>query len=294
MEHFRLINSEVRLLTEELAIHFRDMDASPTERDWDPKRVSHLKRKFDEGLFIPPHWATVELRGHEMRMNGRHSSTMLAGLNGSFPTDLQVHVDKFAVDDEKELATLFQQFDDRKSSRTIVDVASAYQGLYEPLRAVPKKAAKIAIDGVVWWRHRLEGLPVPDGNETYTLFDDATLYPFILWFGCDLIREKKTDELMSVPVIAAIYETVLVHGAPAKEFWSSVAVRGDLSNPRAPATVLDEWLLKVKSTPAVLHGLKPMEIYQGCMYAWQARVDDNAKGIGKISTDTKKGITRAA
>ena len=74
---FRIISSESVPLTRELAEEFRDMPKSATERDYDPKRVDRLKKKWQDGRLVPFHWATARLHGKELRMNGQHSTDML-------------------------------------------------------------------------------------------------------------------------------------------------------------------------------------------------------------------------
>jgi hypothetical protein len=86
-------------------------------------------------------------------MNGNHSSTALLGLNGSFPDKLVAHIDEYEVSRLDGLALLFRQFDDRKSGRSSKDVCGAYQGLYEPLREVPRDTAKLGAEGISWARH---------------------------------------------------------------------------------------------------------------------------------------------
>ena len=114
---YRLVKSEVRDLTPELAEEFRNLEASPTERELNQARIKHLKTKAEAGQLV----------------TGQHSSNMLCGLNGHFPKGLKVHLDEYEVPNKPSLALLFRQFDDRKSNRSPSDVASAYQGLYEEL-----------------------------------------------------------------------------------------------------------------------------------------------------------------
>jgi hypothetical protein len=287
----RLLSSEVKPLTEELAIAFRDMEPAPTEREFQPRRVAELRHRFDQGLFLPPHWATVQLGEHQMRMNGRHSSTMLASLNGSFPQNLFAHLDHYEVPDEPALAVLFRQFDARFSSRTSSDVAGAFQGLYEPVRNTPRAAAKLAIDGIAWWRRNLEGLPVPDGDDVYSLFRETALHPFINWLGCEVLTIK-TPELRAIPVVAAMYETVIAKGEAAKSFWHSVARGGDEFEEEDPTTVLDAWLKSLKEPKSVAKlAMKPVNFYQGCLFAFTAHQD--GRSIRTIRSDAKKGLTRA-
>ena len=95
----------------------------------------------------------------------------------------KVHLDEYEVASPDGLALLFRQFDDRKSGRSPGDVAGAYQGLYEPLRTVPKGAAKLGIDGVAWYRRMIEGAPVPSGDAVYSLMQEtgAARLPSVAW-----------------------------------------------------------------------------------------------------------------
>ena len=140
---FKLMKSESIPLTLELAKEFCGMEASPTERELSEKRVQHLREKAGAGTLVNFHWARAYLGDKVLRMNGKHSSTMLTSLNGGFPEGLVVHLDDYKVDGAEDLAVLFRQFDDRASGRTPADIAGAFQGLHPELAGVAKSAAKL-------------------------------------------------------------------------------------------------------------------------------------------------------
>ena len=169
---YRLVKSEVRDLTTELAEEFRNLEASPTERELNPARIKHLKTKAEAGQLVTFHWSVARLGDKRLRMNGQHSSNMLCDLNGHFPKGLKVHLDEYEVPNKASLALLFRQFDDRKSNRSPSDVASAYQGLYEELHEVPKGPAKMAVEGACWYDRNVEGLPAPTGDDQYVRFGE--------------------------------------------------------------------------------------------------------------------------
>ena len=146
---YRLVKSEVRDLTPELAEEFRNLEPSPTERELSPARIRHLRIKAEAGQLVTFHWSVARLGDRRLRMNGQHSSNMLCGLNGHFPKGLKVHIDEYEVPDKPSLALLFRQFDDRKSNRSPSDVAGAYQGLYEELHDVPRGPAKMAVEAAM-------------------------------------------------------------------------------------------------------------------------------------------------
>lgn len=285
MSSFSLVNSISKALDPEFVGEFQNMKPSPTERDLDPKRVKHLKEKAEAGVLVTFNWARARLNGEWLRMNGQHSSAMLANLNGEFPNNLIVHLDEYEVDSPEGLALLFRQYDDRKSGRSPSDVSGAYQGLYEPLHDVPKDMAKIAIEGVVWYRRNIEGMPVPSGDDQYHMFNEVGLYTYVKWAA--EVFGLKTPELKRVSILSSMYATFITNELEAKAFWYLVSRGGKEYEDAHPATTISQWLQKAyarefKKLP------KPGEFYQACVYAWNAYRED--KTITSIKFDTKKAL----
>lgn len=288
--HCAYIKADVKALTPELAQQFRDLEPSPTERDLNPGRVKHLREKAEAGQLITFHWATAKFGKRIVRMNGQHSSTMLCELNGKFPTGLSVHIDEYEAQTPDDLALLFRQFDDRKSGRSTGDVAGAYQGLFEALRDVPKDSAKLAVDGVAWFRRHVEGVEVESGDGVYQLFNQKGLHPFIKWIG--EVFGIKTPELKRAQIVSAMYATFIASEEASKTFWMQVARGGVEYEDNAPATVLDGWLKAAKEDRDVKAALKPGQYFQGCIYAWNAFREE--KPIKDIKSDIKKGFHKVA
>ena len=283
---FKLLQSELVPLTPELAQQFHTMPASPTERDLNPLRTKFLRQRILNGMAVPFHWSSAILDGKEFRMNGRHSSGVLCELNGAFPEGLMVHRDLYEVPNMDSTAMLFRQFDARQSGRSPADVAGAYQGLYEPLNEVPRAIAKIGIEGVAWYQRNIMGAVMPQtGDDNYTKFANPLFHPFLRWLGDSISR--KTPEMARVPVCAAMYATHEANAPEAEGFWSSVANGGDPFDETAPATTLDTWLKEQKAFRCKIPA-KPLELYQGCIYAWTAFREGHA--IKTIKWDIKKGI----
>lgn len=283
---FELVKTEVLPLTLELARQFREMKGSPTERPLSQSRVEHLREKAIDGHLIPFMWATASLDGVEYRMNGQHSSEMLTTLDGMFPPNGQVFMSRYIVPDKNAMAQLFRQFDDRRSGRTTTDVAGAYQGLVDALNDVPRHIGKKAVDGIGWFNVNVEGLPSARGDDRYFLFNDTGLHPFIHWLA-DLFSSK-TPELSKPSVIAAIFGTFEANTGEAKKFWDEVARQGDPYNDDAPTTVLDNWLRANHEHPDP--EIKPANLYQGCIYAWNA--SRSGKTFSAIKYDAKKALNK--
>jgi hypothetical protein len=286
---FKLIRTENKPLTRELALQFQALTPSPTERDLNPLRVKHLREKVDAGWAIPFNWAKVIHKGNghaPMRINGQHSSTMLAGYEETaFPSSLTVHLDEYEVETDDDLATLFRQFDDRKSSRTPADVAGAYQGLFEALRGVPRASAKLAVEGIAYWRKYIAGVSAKRGDDIYQSMGETDLHPFIVWVG--ELFDIKTPELKRTPIVAAMYATFEANEGDAKKFWQDVARGGREYEDNHPTTVLDGWLKKLKEDGRE-EKMKPADYYQGCIYAYNAFFE--GKTIRDIKHDWKKGM----
>lgn len=286
---FNLVKSQTLPLTPELAERFKGMLASPTERAFDEGRAKMLREKAEARQLIAFNWATAKFGDQEFRMNGQHSSAVLAELNGNFPPGLQVHLDTYQVDDRDGLALLFRQFDNRKSGRTPVDVSGAYQGLYDGLKEVPRAAAKIAVEGAAWYQRHVEGLPAPSGDDVYTLFGDQRLHGFIRWIGD--VFSIKTPELRRQTIVAGMYGTFEKNEEEARKFWREVSRGGVEYEDQHPTTVLDAFLKSIVEDKRKLE-LRPANFYQASIYAWNAFRE--GKTITSIKYDTKKGLYQVA
>jgi hypothetical protein len=283
---FKLVNSETKPLTPELAEKFKGLLPSPTERAFDEGRARMLREKAEAGQLIAFNWAMARVGDKEFRVNGQHSSQVLSELNGNFPQGLKVHLDTYEVDSTEGLALLFRQFDARKSGRTPNDVAGAYQGLYPDIALVNRGAAKLAVEGVAWYNKHIEGLPAPKGDDIYTLFGDTRLHDYIRWVGDDVFSVK-TPELRRLTIVAAMYGTFDKNEAEAKKFWKDVSRGGVEYEDTHPTTVLDTFLKNAVEDKS-RYDLKAGNFYQACAYAWNAFRDD--KTITSIKYDYKKGL----
>lgn len=281
------MNSEVLPLTPALAQEFNNLTPSPTERELDASRLLHLRKKADDGLLVTFQWAKAQLEGQWLRMNGQHSSTMLCELDGGFPEGLFVHIDSYEVETKDDLAVLFRQFDDRKSSRTAKNVAGAYRGLEDDLREIDGDIAKLGIDAVAWYRRDILKIPgTPRQDEQYTLFHEVELHDYLKWLN--ELFSAKTPELRRKPVMAAMYATFDSNADGARAFWLEVARGGKEFEDNAASTVLDDWLkIKMEDRPV---RLSAQDFYRGCIYAWNAHRED--KLLREIKHDVRKAAQR--
>src|SRR5262249_22671331 len=131
--------------------------------------------------------------------------------------------------------------------------------------------------------------PVPKGDDRYSLFAETTLHPFVQWIG--EIFSIKTPEMKSNAVVAAMFATHEKNVDAARVFWNQVAMGGVEFEDDAPATVLDTGLKAVKEKETEKSKeTRPAEIYQGCVYAWNAYRE--SKPLSSIKYDTKNTAFR--
>jgi hypothetical protein len=287
---FHLLSSDVVDLTPDVVSKFREIEGSAVEREISRRRIKHLREKIEAGLGVTFHWVTADLDGKTLRGNGQHSSTMLAEMSPDhFPKGLKVFREHYKCDTADDFAVLFQQFDDRTSSRSSSDVAAVYQGFQAELKDVPHEIAKLAIDGYAWYQRNILRVPdVPVGDATYAKFSDKGLHPFIKWLA--ELHNSKTRELQMRPVTAAIFGTFETNETEARQFWDTVSRGGDPDVEDSPERVLDMWLRSVFEGTFEYPGKwGASNFYQGCVYAWNAARE--GKRISNIKFEVKKNVT---
>ena len=74
----------------------------------------------------------------------------------------------------------------------------------------------------------------------------------------------KTPEMMSPPVVAAMYATHKTAPEEAGTFWREVARGGPDYDEDTPSAVLDDWLKRLKEGE---FEVKPPQVYQGSIFA---------------------------
>jgi hypothetical protein len=259
-----LKKSETVKLTRDVALQHRDMTPSPTEREFDAKRVKFLRGKIVEGLFLPPSWAVAEFKGKLVRMNGQHSSHALCDSNGDFPKGITAHVDTYAATDADDLAMLFRQFDARQSCRSSLDIAGAYQGLFDGLENVNRKHALQAVKGISWYLRTIDGEAAPTGDDIGKMFSNNSYHGFICW--CETVFTSKCLEMQRDQVVAAMYGTYILSESRARTFWSNVAKGG--VDEGSVEGMLSEQLTSDRDEKDSRKKLKAAQVYGICAKAW--------------------------
>lgn len=270
----------------------RSIEATPVEREFDAKWALELKERIVKGWAVSFFWAVADMengskaKAVRLRMNGNHSSWALAELlkEDALPSNLAVHLDTYSVQDRDGAVLLFRQFDCRKSSRTKEDISGAYQCFHEAIRDCNRSSAKIAVEGIAWYRREAQKIgPIKSGDELYDLFSEERLHPFIQMVNG--ILDSKCGELKRVPVVGAMYGTWIDDAARAAEFWRLAAL-GSKRSVSDAASDLDEELLRIKQTK---NGEKVSggDLYAKCAKAWAAHLEGIRVTNFKVNTKVK-------
>ena len=146
------VNTDVLPLTREIAEEIASLPHFEGDRPWDNsegrRRMLWLSRLVDEQRFYPPRWATAEFEGVMYRVNGGTSSHMLINRNGQFPQGLQVLIDRFVCETLDGIADLFDQFDHRKSIRTMIQKVRAHKPAEPALAESSPTDISAAVTGI--------------------------------------------------------------------------------------------------------------------------------------------------
>ncbi len=146
-------SSDLVPLTRELAIRFSTMTALPGERDKKPARLKIIANLVKEGRFCSPTWDIAVIQGtdQELRVNGQHTSTVLASLkNEEFPKDMVVTITRWEIDAE-DRGKLFKTFDSPISIRNSVDCIGTDMVDHPDLDAIPRKFLHKVLGGISFY-----------------------------------------------------------------------------------------------------------------------------------------------
>lgn len=127
-------STRIEPLTLDLAKEVAAMPGLPGERELRTSRLKFLRNHMKDGSFVGPNWAIAvhETTGEKFRINGQHSSNMLAALEpADFPSGLNVTIDTYGFTDmAQDVAGLFNLFDHPRSARSDTDYMGISRARY--------------------------------------------------------------------------------------------------------------------------------------------------------------------
>lgn len=223
---FKQIGLDVVPLTKEFAVSFSALPTYGGDRDRYSRsgqnRCDWLQAKIDDGTFYSPTWSTAVLRGRLYRVDGGHSSLMLESLNGEFPAGMLVAIRRFQCESEIDMAYLFDQFDHRKSLRSMADKINCHKAIEQAVSEISVTHIRVILGGLAYSLCGCGEERTLDEDERVKLLHEYS--EFIVWansyVGPKFMKRNG--------VVAAMYATHQRNASLATAFWDEVV---NASNP---------------------------------------------------------------
>lgn len=205
---YKHVTTEVVELDKDLAKSFAELPHFRGDRARETfqgkRRMEWLYALVMRGDFHTPKWATVLCNGVLYRVNGGHSSKMLADINSAFPEGMKAVIDRFECDSVDDMPDLFDQFDARQSSRTKADRVSAHKAIHEELEKISPTMASRLVHGI--------DLHLSGCGEERRCDDDERIRllhahaDFIAW-ASPLLKLRHTNRVGVAAAAFALYST---------------------------------------------------------------------------------------
>lgn len=262
-------------LTADLALDFSTMRATPGERRLDQRRIDYLWGELRSGKFRSPTWARAKWNDTWHRVNGQHTSMMLASKidTTDFPFGLEITIEEFECESVHDLCELFRTYDNKNSVRSHSDIVNQHLRSSESATGVPTSAAEKALAGIILWYvaygQSMWANDVPSDDEKYRLiFSNQN---FIEWSHKHIYHKH----LAKPGVFAAaleLYRMKIPNLQDVELFFEMVLKEShpDSKNAtRTLATFLKD--LKNKSSPAYKEFSGDTKAHLAkCIHAWNA------------------------
>lgn len=272
-------------VTTQMAREFADLPHISRERNFSQARYDKHRKNLEQGRLRPPEWATAVCKedGIEYRVNGQHTSRMLAEAPPEMVKDVKVTITRFECPTLEDVAILWSTFDPKISVRGARDIYSAFAGMAPELNRIHSGLINAIAAGFGVSQEINKGSsssnrlgPTERGEKLLQETD------FVKWSASILVGDDGTH-MRRAPVAAAMYDTWKKSQADARKFWRLVRT-GEGKKPTDPDRLLQKFLLtvsiRIDQAPSRAKTAGQREVYARCITAWNAW----RKGV---STDLK-------
>lgn len=265
---------KTRKCTRSLAEEYSGMTPAPHDRALNSTRSAILKKAFDMGLFRTCEWAAAYCHETKLRyrINGKHTSTLLAQMNGSLPKNLSVIVEEYECDTLQDVASLYATFDTRASVRSTHDINRIFAATVPELEDVSAKVINTTIVGIAYANYEEDYKRQSAEARAVAIIDNSE---FCLWLR-DLTEgypNERQFSLLRGSVSAAMFKCWQKSKSQATEFWSAVRDESGV-RPDSPDRKLSKFLTmsriasRGQSNQRIACGTR--EMYVKCLHAWNA------------------------
>jgi hypothetical protein len=251
------VASNLEVLTQHLADSFAKMAPLPGERDCKLKRLAFFEKHVSNKTFIDPTWSKgiCKADGKEYRLDGQHSSRVLAKLDPENFPELMVTIDIYEFDSiEEDAALIFEKFDHPDSVRDDIDMIHFDKAQHPDLRDLDKRFLDKAAKAILFYQREL----VKDGElfpkrRKGLYFGDERNRKFVLWLS-QFIGTTHDWIVRKPAILAETYADYLYNEEMATEFWSWVFKENNTDEThesRELTRTLKDWTRALKKRPAI-------------------------------------------
>ena len=267
---WKLESAKTVKATKSLATEFSTMDAAPHDRPLSERRLAIYGKMLERGEFRPCNWAKAFCGETDQwyRVNGKHTSIMLSGLN-ELP-EFFINLESYKCDTLEDVAKLYSTYDSKIASRTSADVNRIFAGSVPALSEVPLRVVTATISGMSYAEHGQMYGKIPAAERAEAILDNVD---FCLWVHEMIGDGSKYQHLRRVPVVAAMFVCWTKSHKAATDFWT--AVRDETGkSPTLPDRRLAKFLvtIAVNTGQGAFHARKaqPREFFVKCIHGWNA------------------------
>lgn len=222
---FALTNVTLEQCTQEFAKAFAALPALPGERRLRPAHVKYLDNCRKAGHFVSATWAVVvdKLTGLRYRVNGQHSSRMLADCPvEEYPTTLPVTIEEYTSDDiVHDRVVIFEKFDDPHQSRTNEDVMGLYKAAYPELADITAAFCVQIASGIHMYEKGRKGGVALEPRRRGLYLDDPINRDLIQW-ASTFAMTHHAWMLSKNGVVAEMISSRHLDQSDAEMFWQLV------------------------------------------------------------------------
>lgn len=267
-------------VTAKMASEWANMETIQMDRSLSERRLQVYRRLISRGEFRPVTWAKAFCKetGQEYRVNGKHTSTLMASLDLKTVPEQSVIIESYEADTIEDVARLYSTFDSRQQTRTVGDINRSFASTIEELKGLNDIQVNMAVSALAFnlWpttEGGWAGKGKTAAERAELLFDDTEA---ILWLNNMIQKGPSHRHLWRVPVAAAMIGTYKRDPKAATTFWT--AVRDETgATPDMPDRKLAHFLLtmNIRGAPGSRSQSRrwraePREFYVKCIHAWNA------------------------
>jgi hypothetical protein len=276
MSFSKLEKPKTLAVTRQLVNEFLNMEALPRDRPLSERRLAFYRKQLAEGSFRPVTWASAYCEETDTiyRVNGKHTSTLLSGID-PLPKDFYVTVERYSCLLLEDVAMLWATFDSSVATRTGNEIIASFASTVPEFVGVKQKTLSLSVFAASYQKWDIDFYNESRVAERAELLLDHV--DFVLWLDTLLFPKDgnvgRAKHLRRGPVVAAILGTRLSSEESSDAFWRHV--RDEDQAQGLPTRVLAKWLSEVtfKNHHAGKAGKKVVlfrEMFVRCLHAWNA------------------------